>query len=140
FDDMLLLLYRELFERGNKELLQVFKETYKLVLIDEFQDISGIQYDIIEELLNEIGMNNLTVIGDADQCIYSFRGSNPRYITQFSKVVPSAKTHFLSVNYRCPQAILSFVAPSIYRNRDRVEIALQSSEEAGIVDFVGVTE
>lgn len=140
FDDMLLLLYRELFERGNKELLQVFKETYKLVLIDEFQDISGIQYDIIEELLNEIGMNSLTVIGDADQCIYSFRGSNPRYITQFSKVVPSAKTHFLSVNYRCPQAILSFVAPSIYRNRDRVEIALQSSEEEGIVDFVGVTE
>lgn len=140
FDDMLLLLYREMFEHHNQDIIDTFKESYDLVLIDEFQDISGIQYDIVEELMTSIGMDNLTVIGDADQTIYEFRGSNPKYIVQFGSMLPSAKTHFLSVNYRCPQKILEFIAPSIYRNEKRIDIALQSSGEGGEVKFLGVKE
>src|SRR5699024_10135503 len=67
FDDMLLLLYREMFEHNNQDIIQTFADSYDLVLIDEFQDISGIQYDIIEELTSTIGMDKLTVIGDEDQ-------------------------------------------------------------------------
>lgn len=140
FDDMLLLLYREIFEHKNQDIIDTFRETYELVLIDEFQDISGIQYDIIEELVNTIGMDKLTVIGDEDQCIYEFRGSNPSYITQFGNMIPSAKTHLLTVNFRCPQEILAFVAPSIYKNEKRVEKALRSSFDGGSVDFLGVKD
>lgn len=140
FDDMMLLLYREIFENQNQDIIDIFKESYDLVLIDEFQDISGIQYDIIEELVSEIGMNRLTVIGDDDQTIYEFRGSNPRYITQFGNMLPSAETHLLTVNFRCPQRIISFVAPSIYKNDKRVAKALRSSMEGGTVDFLGVKE
>lgn len=140
FDDMLLLLYREMFEHNNQDIIQTFADSYDLVLIDEFQDISGIQYDIIEELTSTIGMDKLTVIGDEEQCIYEFRGSNPRYITQFGNMIPSAKTHLLTVNYRCPQEILAFVAPSIYRNEKRVEKALRSSNTGGEVSFLGVKE
>src|SRR5699024_798118 len=67
FDDMLLLLYREMFEHNNQDIIQTFADSYDLVLIDELQDISGIQYDIIEELSSTIGMDKLTVIGDEDQ-------------------------------------------------------------------------
>ena len=71
-------------------------------------------------------------------CIYEFRGSNPQYITQFGNMLPSAQTHLLTVNFRCPQAILSFVAPSIYKNNKRVAKALRSSMSGGTVDFLGV--
>lgn len=140
FDDMLLLLYRELFEFNNQEIIQTFKESFDMVMIDEFQDISGIQYDIIEELTLAIGMDKLTAIGDDDQCIYEFRGSNPRYITQFGNMLPSAKTHLLTVNFRCPREILAFVAPSIYKNSKRVAKALQTSRDGGDVHFLGVKE
>ena len=73
-------------------------------------------------------------------CIYEFRGSSPRYIIQFSSMIPSAETHLLTVNYRCPQKILEFVAPSIYKNEKRVAKALRSSMSGGTVDFLGVKE
>src|SRR5699024_4847964 len=57
----------EMFEHNNQDIIQTFADSYDLVLIDEFQDISGIQYDIIEELTSTIGMDKLTVIGDEDQ-------------------------------------------------------------------------
>src|SRR5699024_11815211 len=67
YDNQLILLYLEMFEHNNQDIIQMFADSYDLVLTDEFQDISGIQYDIIEELTSTIGMDKLTVIGDEDQ-------------------------------------------------------------------------
>lgn len=134
FDDLQGHVYTKLQDEQEKELIEdYFKRTFKLVLIDEYQDISPIQSNIMNHLVGLIGDDHLVAIGDDDQCIYSFRGSEPSIITNFEFEHTNAQRLFLSTNYRCPQNILSFVAPSISKNKLRVDKSLEVSSEGGEV-------
>ena len=81
FDDMLAMCY-ELFKE-RKDILQAWQRKYKYILIDEFQDINRIQYEIIKMLA--LPENNLFIVGDDDQSIYRFRGARPELMLGFEK-------------------------------------------------------
>lgn len=137
FDDLQGVMLTRLRDPNlNNLMLDEFKKTYQSVMIDEYQDISPIQYDIIRELLNTIGDRHFVAIGDDDQSIYRFRGSEPKIIIDFEFKHLNAQRLYLSTNYRCPQEILSFVAPSIKLNKTRIEKTLQVSHEGGKINFI----
>ncbi|MFD2369247.1 ATP-dependent helicase [Brevibacillus sp. GCM10020057] len=117
FDDMLIGCYEMLQE--DTQLLRRYQERIAYVMIDEFQDINRIQYETVKLLAAP--RNNLCVIGDDDQSIYGFRGSDPQYILGFTKDFPEAKTITLEVNYRSHSAIVSLGYSLIVHNRERWE-------------------
>lgn len=115
FDDMLIGCYELL--RHHPDILQRYQERITHVMIDEFQDINRIQYETVKLLAAP--QNNLCVIGDDDQSIYGFRGSDPQYILGFTKDFPQAKTITLEVNYRSRSAIVGLGFSLIGHNRAR---------------------
>ncbi|WNC13145.1 ATP-dependent helicase [Brevibacillus brevis] len=115
FDDMLIGCYEML--REDAQLLSRYQERITHVMIDEFQDINRIQYETVKLLAAP--QNNLCVIGDDDQSIYGFRGSDPRYILGFTKDFPDAQTITLEVNYRSHASIVSLGYSLIGHNRER---------------------
>ncbi|TPR21511.1 UvrD-helicase domain-containing protein [Apilactobacillus timberlakei] len=125
FNDMKSLLLKDI---NNNNMLNAYRAKMmncKLVVLDEFQDIDNIQWKIITSLLSKSGLNSLTAIGDDDQSIYSFRGSNPTYILNYNKYMKT-KTHLnsqiktLSTNYRTGGSILQSVVPMIEKNTLRL--------------------
>lgn len=84
--------------RTNQAELARWQREYSYLLVDEFQDINAAQYEAVKLLCG--GKRNLFVVGDDDQAIYGFRGSDPAIMRQFLKDFPEAKQIFLSVNYR----------------------------------------
>lgn len=117
FDDMLTYTY-ELF-RERKDILSAWQRKYKYILIDEFQDINRIQYEIIQMLA--LPENNLFIVGDDDQSIYRFRGSIPEIMLNFEKDYPDAKQVLLDINYRCGTYILDTACNLISHNKERFE-------------------
>ena len=83
--------------RTNPAELARWQREYSYLLVDEFQDINAAQYEAVKLLCG--GKRNLFVVGDDDQAIYGFRGSDPAIMRQFLKDFPEAKQIFLSVNY-----------------------------------------
>lgn len=88
-------------------------------MVDEFQDVSRTQLTFAETLSGY--HNNLFVVGDPDQTIYSFRGADPKYILRFTERHPDAKTIVLSKNYRSSKEILGISNTLIKHNRFRFE-------------------
>ncbi|MED1951852.1 ATP-dependent helicase [Brevibacillus centrosporus] len=117
FDDMLIGCYEML--REDSSLLKRYQDRITHVMIDEFQDINRIQYETVKLLAAP--HNNLCVIGDDDQSIYGFRGSDPQYILGFTKDFPEAQTITLEVNYRSHSSIVSLGYSLIGHNRERWE-------------------
>ncbi|MGG4439242.1 UvrD-helicase domain-containing protein [Brevibacillus fortis] len=115
FDDMLIGCYEML--RDDPGLLRRYQDRITYVMVDEFQDINRIQYETVKLLAAP--QNNLCVIGDDDQSIYGFRGSNPQYILGFTKDFPQASTFTLEVNYRSHSSIVSLGYSLIGHNRER---------------------
>ncbi len=115
FDDMLTYTY-ELF-RQRPDILSAWQKKYQYILIDEFQDINQIQYDIMRMLAKPA--DNLFIVGDDDQSIYRFRGSKPEIMLQFTKVYPKAKVVTLDVNYRCTPAVVEASRRLIAHNEER---------------------
>ncbi|MGW7394888.1 UvrD-helicase domain-containing protein, partial [Streptomyces venezuelae] len=136
FEDMQSLLL-EMLEDDNKReaVIQYFNNTYKHVYIDEFQDISPIQYAIIDIMLNE-DYSNFTVIGDDDQSIYKFRGSSSDFILQFPNQIQGSQTLYLSTNYRCKSKILNNVKTSIEMNERRFKKDFQSHRKGGKIGII----
>lgn len=122
FDDMLIGCY-ELLSR-NEEVRTLYQKRIQYLMIDEFQDINKIQYETVKLLAAP--QNNLCVIGDDDQSIYGFRGSDPTYILDFAKDYPSAKTITLEVNYRSRSGIVGLGYSLINNNRSRWKKELKS--------------
>lgn len=120
FEDMQALLL-ELLEDDEmrNEVVKYFNHSYKHIYIDEFQDISPIQYAIIDIMLNE-NYEHFTVIGDDDQSIYKFRGSSSDFILDFTNSIQGSHTLYLSTNYRCLSNILNNVKTSIEGNERRM--------------------
>ncbi len=135
FDDMQVFLLEEL-KNGSPELVSRFHSAYSHVILDEYQDISPIQNDIINLLLSPKQVKGLMAIGDDDQAIYGFRGSDPKYIINFIYNYPNAKRYFLSTNYRCMTDILDEVKPSISHNFNRVDKPLTAFKDGGKISYL----
>lgn len=122
FDDMLIGCYELL--RNNPDLLSRYQRRFSYVSVDEFQDINKVQFKLIQ-LLSE-PERNLCVVGDDDQSIYAFRGSNPEYLQAFSNLYPESKTIILNQNYRSTHPIVSVANNLITCNKQRVQKQLQA--------------
>ena len=127
FDDMLVLCY-ELFQE-RPDILQMWQKKFQYILIDEFQDINQVQYDVIRMLA--LPENNLFIVGDDDQSIYRFRGARPEIMLGFSKDYPNAKSIILDVNYRSTKAVVSAARRVIERNKNRYQKEIITVNEQG---------
>ena len=108
-------------------LLALWQSRFRFILIDEFQDISPDQYEIIKLLAAP--ENNLFIVGDDDQSIYGFRGANPDSMQTFMKDYPDADRIFLDVNYRCNSRIVEAAGKVIGENVNRVEKQIHAANE-----------
>ena len=117
FDDILRECYLLLCE--NHTMLEQWRELYKYILIDEFQDINRIQMNIIELLASPL--NNIFVVGDDDQSIYGFRGARPEIMIEFKDYYPEAELIVLDVNYRSTQSIINVAGRVIENNKTRLD-------------------
>lgn len=115
FDDMLIETYRLLAARS--DILERWCDKYQYIMVDEFQDINNIQYETIKLLAGE--NKNLFVVGDDDQSIYGFRGSDPRIMKEFTIDYPRAEVITLGVNHRSGTDIVNTAERLISKNKNR---------------------
>jgi len=127
FDDMLVQCYA-LF-RKKPEILQGWQKRFKYILIDEFQDINRVQYEVIRMLAAP--RYNLFVVGDDDQSIYGFRGAKPELMLYMKQEFPSLRTISLTVNYRSTEFITGAAARVILHNDTRFYKRVQSFRGRG---------
>lgn len=127
FDDMLIQCHRLLSERG--DILSLWQNKFRYILIDEFQDINPVQYEIIRMLA--LPQNNLFIVGDDDQSIYRFRGARPEIMLNFPVDYPDCKKVTLDTNYRSTANILLAASNLISHNGSRFDKSLRSVKEAG---------
>ncbi|MBN2503864.1 MAG: UvrD-helicase domain-containing protein [Bacilli bacterium] len=116
FEDLLILVL-ELF-RGYPDVLKKYQDWFEYVLVDEFQDTNDLQYEIVHLLAKE--HKNLFIVGDEDQSIYSFRGSNIENIRKFMRDFPKYHKVVLNQNYRSRTNILNAANSVISHNRNRI--------------------
>lgn len=117
FDDMLLLCHELLTER--KDILTLWQDKFRYILVDEFQDINPVQYEIIRMLA--LPQNNLFIVGDDDQSIYQFRGAKPEIMLGFPEDYPDTKKIILNMNYRSAPTIIDVANRLIRCNQNRFE-------------------
>lgn len=127
FDDMLVQCYA-LF-RKKPEILQGWQKRFPYILIDEFQDINRVQYEVIRMLAAP--RYNLFVVGDDDQSIYGFRGAKPELMLYMKQEFPSLRTISLTVNYRSTEFITGAAARVILHNDTRFYKRVQSFRGRG---------
>ena len=127
FDDLLMLpiiLFRQY-----PHILAQYQERFKYILIDEYQDTNEAQY-ILTKMISA-KYKNICVVGDNDQSIYSFRGSNYQNILNFEKDYPNTEVIMLEENYRSTQNILNAANNIIQNNKERKDKNLWTENEAG---------
>ncbi|MBR2603661.1 MAG: UvrD-helicase domain-containing protein [Bacilli bacterium] len=127
FDDLLILPI-ELFDE-NKDILAKYQEQYKYVFIDEYQDTNRPQY-ILSKMISA-KYKNITVVGDADQAIFTWRGADYKNILNFEKDYPNSKMVVLDENYRSTKKILEAANRVIKNNKLRKEKNLWTSNDEG---------
>ncbi|MEG0365506.1 MAG: UvrD-helicase domain-containing protein [Coprobacillus sp.] len=137
FDDLLLKAV-ELFEKF-PDILDKWQRQFQYIHVDEFQDVGEIDYKLIQYLS---GQSVLCVVGDPDQTIYSFRGSDVNFIMNFDKDYPSVKTVILDQNYRSTKTILDISNNLIRKNKNRLEKELFTQLDDGpkVMHYSGVDE
>ena len=124
FHDMIEVCFTML--NNNKKILDFYQEKFKYILIDEFQDINLKQYNIIKLLSKN---KNIFVVGDDDQSIYSFRGSDPKIMKKFLKDYKNCKVINLDRNYRSSQSIVRFSKNIIDVNKQRFKKNLVANDK-----------
>lgn len=115
FDDMLTLCFQLL--SGDAAEREMWQNRFSHILVDEFQDISLIQYETLKLICGRKA--NLFVVGDDDQAIYSFRGSDPGLMRVFLRDYPKTRQVLLAENFRCGDAITALAAECIRQNKNR---------------------
>ena len=126
FGDLIFYMNKLFVQRPN--ILKVYQDHFKYILIDEFQDTNLAQYSVIKLLCNE--KNMVTVVGDDDQAIYKFRGASVSNILNFKKDFPDSREIVLTKNYRSTQEILDTTYSFIQNNNpDRLEYQLNNPDE-----------
>ncbi|TAN32883.1 hypothetical protein EPN29_07665 [bacterium] len=127
FDDLIMKLV-ELFST-DEEALAKWRDRFRHVLVDEYQDTNRAQYVLVNQLAQE--HRNVVVVGDDDQSIYRFRGADVRNILDFRKDYPDAHVVRLEQNYRSSQAILDAAYSVIRSNPERAEKRLWTDRAGG---------
>lgn len=127
FDDVLLIAYKML--REQPALLQELQQKYQYVMVDEFQDTNALQYELVKMIARP--QDNLMVVGDDDQTIYSFNGARSEFILEFEKLYPNAKVITLNINYRSGPAIIGLGNGIIRHNTRRRAKTLQAAKSSG---------
>ncbi|WOO35240.1 ATP-dependent helicase [Anaerocolumna sp. AGMB13020] len=127
FDDMLVLCLELLTQRP--DILTLWQNKYQYILIDEFQDINKVQYDVIRLLAGQL--SNLFIVGDDDQAIYRFRGAKPEIMLNFEKDYPACRRIELRYNYRCGSKIVQCASALIKNNNKRYEKEIKSATGKG---------
>jgi len=132
FDD---LLQKTLFLlNNNQNILSYYQNKFKHILVDEFQDTNEIQYDLIKLLSN--GENNIFVVGDEDQCIYSWRGANYENIANFTRDFENVEIIKLEQNYRSSKRIIEAANNIISKNTQRIVKNLWTENNEGLkIDY-----
>ena len=120
FDDIINFTIKLLLE--NTDILEYYSDKFKYVLVDEYQDTNKSQFTLITLLSSKHG--NITVVGDNDQGIYSFRGADIQNILNFEKDFPGTKIIKLEQNYRCTGNILKVANEVIKNNTKKYEKTL----------------
>ena len=111
------------------ELRLKWQQRLEYIMIDEFQDIDGLQYQLMEVLCGY--HKNLFIVGDPDQTIYTWRGASVRYLLDFDKAFPNVKTILMTENYRSTPEILAAANSLIDKNRLRVKKSLLPTLPSG---------
>ncbi|MCA9308255.1 MAG: UvrD-helicase domain-containing protein [Patescibacteria group bacterium] len=127
FDDLLVETYNLLTKDAQS--LDKYQSMFRYILVDEYQDTNHVQYSLTK-LLAE-GWNNLYVVGDMAQAIYSFRGADYRNILNFQKDYPKAKVYNLEQNYRSTQTILDAATNIINNNNTHIPLDLWTDNGEG---------
>ena len=128
FDDMLVLCY-ELFSK-RPDILKMWQEKFHYVLIDEFQDINKVQYDVIKMLAEP--QQNIFAVGDDDQSIYGFRGADSKLMFQFKEDYPNLRQLLLDINFRSTSNIVRNALKVIGNNETRFEKAIHAKKTKGL--------
>lgn len=129
FDDLQELIYTECYEKGNEDLINFIANRYNFLYIDEFQDTSQLQYQVLKLYCRSC--KQIFAIGDDDQTIYTWRGSDNKIITKNFPEDFDPVINQLAINYRCPSRILNAVIPSIENNKNRYAKPIKSNLEGG---------
>ena len=129
FEDLQEVVYNGI--KTNPNFAQMVASRYSYIYIDEFQDTSQVQYEILKTYI--AAAKRTIVIGDDDQCIYSWRGSDVNIIAHQFEADWNPAVHLFTVNYRCGSNILATIAPSIEKNSTRHAKALRAYNTGGSV-------
>ena len=127
FDDIINFTIKILTE--NPDILEYYSEKFKYILVDEYQDTNKAQFTLVTILASRYG--NITVVGDNDQGIYSFRGADISNILNFEKDYPGTKIIKLEQNYRCTGNILNAANAVIKHNENKYEKKLWTQNDEG---------
>ncbi len=127
FNDLLLVMTELL--KSHPEVLELLQNRFQYFLIDEFQDTNPTQFDLISMLASKT--NNLFIVGDDDQSIYSWRGADPSFILDFTKLFKDAKLYKLEQNYRSSKNIIQAAATVIQNNKGRAKKTIFTENESG---------
>ena len=127
FDDIINFTIKILMD--NPDLLEYYSSKFKYVLVDEYQDTNKAQFTLVTLLASKYG--NITVVGDNDQGIYSFRGADISNILNFEKDFPGTRIIKLEQNYRCTQSILNAANEVIKNNETKYEKKLWTENDRG---------
>lgn len=130
FDDMLSYTWELLTKRP--DILEAWQKKFRYILVDEFQDINRLQYDILRLLAQP--ENNLFIVGDDDQSIYRFRGAKPEIMLNFQKDFPTAGRVLLNDNFRSTRQIVEAAGRVIRKNQSRFakEITARGGDGPGV--------
>lgn len=128
FDDLLTKTVQLL--KNHPRILASWRDRFRYVLIDEYQDTNRAQYIFVQMLSQN--HQNLTVVGDMSQAIYSWRGADFRNILRFQKDYPQAKIFRLARNYRSTKKIISAAKALIEHNRNHLPLELWTQNEEGL--------
>lgn len=130
FDDMLSYTWELLTKRP--DILEAWQKKFRYILVDEFQDINRLQYDILRLLAQP--ENNLFIVGDDDQSIYRFRGAKPEIMLNFQKDFPTAGRVLLNDNFRSTRQIVNAAGRVIRKNQSRFakEITARGGDGPGV--------
>lgn len=134
YDDMLELCLGILKE--NKVTLEFLREKYKYILLDEGQDTSKLQFEIIKLLIQP--KNNIFIVADDDQTIYDFRGACPEQLLEIRSFLPNIKTYFMEQNFRSTKEIISVANNVIRNNKSRYDKTMftNKKESSKSVDLI----
>lgn len=131
FDDLLLQMFRLLYLNPDN-IRQKYQQLFKYVLVDEFQDTNHLQYEIVKMFLNYEGSpNNICIVGDDAQSIYSFRGATIENILKFEKDFGNVATFKLEQNYRSTSYIVDAANELITNNKKQIKKKIWTDQLGG---------